>query len=146
MTFVPQASGLTERIVSHEFDEITFYFNKFESAAKFHNTCIHIPQVSGLGVGNVPSKFKGWEIEPANNEETLVNLMEYGLVRFFARLFYNACGVLHMRRRQLLHNGTHTAVCWLRRMSVPNPESVDLPLTRLSAIVNICRPVCSSTP
>jgi ATP synthase F1 gamma subunit len=75
----PLAAAVAEKVVKEPFDVLTLVYNRFETAAKFVTTFRHFPQLSGLPVGVLPPKFKGYGVEPDNNEETLVNLMEYSV-------------------------------------------------------------------
>lgn len=70
-------------------------YNEFVNAATFQTVFRHIPQLSGLDVGQVPDRFKGYEIEPENNEETLVNMMEFAVAGslYYAMLESTACEI-----------------------------------------------------
>jgi ATP synthase F1 gamma subunit len=89
------ASAVAERAVSREFDTLTLMFNEFFSAAKFNNVRCHFPQLAGLPVGVMPERFADYDVEPENTEETLVNLMEYGVGGsfFYAMLESQACEI-----------------------------------------------------
>jgi len=89
------ASAVAERAVSKEFDTLTLAFNEFVNAATFNNVRYHFPQIAGLPVGTMPARFEGYEVEPENNEEALVNLMEYavGGSLFYALLESQACEI-----------------------------------------------------
>lgn len=89
------ASAVAERAVGRDFDTLTLCFNEFVSAAKFDNVRCHFPQLAGLPVGVMPKRFADYDVEPENTEETLVNLMEYGVGGsfFYAMLESQACEV-----------------------------------------------------
>eukprot|EP01138_Halocafeteria_seosinensis_P008882 gb/GECG01009078.1/.p1 GENE.gb/GECG01009078.1/~~gb/GECG01009078.1/.p1 ORF type:complete len:167 (+),score=24.04 gb/GECG01009078.1/:1-501(+) len=90
-----QAAVLGEKIVQEDFDVMTMMYNEYENAATFKTVRKNIPQLGGLGVGQVPERFKGYEIEPENNEETLVNMMEFAVAGslYYAMLESTACEV-----------------------------------------------------
>jgi ATP synthase F1 gamma subunit len=73
------ASAIAQRVVSREFDTLTLAFNEYINAAKFSSVRCHFQQLGGLPVGILPERFKGYDVEPENNEEVLVNLMEYAV-------------------------------------------------------------------
>ncbi|KAA0154773.1 hypothetical protein FNF29_02302 [Cafeteria roenbergensis] len=89
------ASAIAERAVSREFDTLTLAFNQFVNAAKFDSVRYHFPQIAGLPVGVMPARFEGYDVEPENNEEALVNLMEYAIGGsvFYALLESQACEI-----------------------------------------------------
>ena len=60
---------------------------------QFHNSFKTIPQLAGLKEGEEPASLKGYEVEPLDNSETMVNLQEYALASslFYAMLETAAC-------------------------------------------------------
>lgn len=114
----PLASALAERVVKNEFDTLTFCYNRYENAAKFHNSRCHFPQLGGLPVGVLPAKFKGFDVEPENNEETLVNLMEYAVAgsMYYMMLESQACEV--SQRVSAMDNATTNAKDMVDRFTI----------------------------
>lgn len=89
------AAKIGELIVAQDFDYLTFVYNQYWSAAKFTMETAHIPQFAGLPVGVMPESFKGYEVEPANNEEALVNMMEFSVAGglYYQLLETQACEI-----------------------------------------------------
>jgi F-type H+-transporting ATPase subunit gamma len=89
------AAAVGEMIVKEDFDVLTMVYNEYHSAAKFETTMKHIPQFAGLGVGIMPPSFKGYDVEPSNNEEALVNMMEFAVAGglYYELLETQACEV-----------------------------------------------------
>ena len=81
----PLAANLAAKVVAEPYDLLTLYYNHYENQAKFHNTFKQIPQMGALKVGQEPEKLKGYEVEPEENPEAMVNLQEYGIA---SALFY----------------------------------------------------------
>jgi F-type H+-transporting ATPase subunit gamma len=73
----PLAAAIAENIVRQPYDLLAFVYNEFENTAKYNTRCIYVPTMAGYDVGVLPPKLAGYEIEPENNEETLINLEEY---------------------------------------------------------------------
>jgi len=73
------AAAIAEKVVSREFDLITFWYNEFENAAKFNLTTKRVPLLAGMPVGVRPTMFADYSVEPEDNEEALLNMMEYGV-------------------------------------------------------------------
>lgn len=91
----PVAASIAEEVVRQPFDELHMFYNEFENAAKFNSTKKIIPQAAGYPVGKLPPHMKGWEVEPENNEEVLVNTQEYALAGsiLYAMMESQACEV-----------------------------------------------------
>ena len=73
----PLAAAIAENIVRQEYDTLCFMYNEFENTAKFSTVSCYMPTMAGFDVGVLPPKLQGYEVEPENNEETLINLQEY---------------------------------------------------------------------
>jgi ATP synthase F1 gamma subunit len=91
----PLAAAIASKIVREPYDVLTLWFNHYENQAKFHNTYKKIPQLANMPVGVLPPSLKGYDIEPENNEETLVNMQEYAVASaiYYAMLETTACEV-----------------------------------------------------
>ncbi len=89
----PLAAALASKIVTQPFDLLTLFYNHYENQAKFVNTYRQIPQMATLAPGAMPATLKGYDVEPPNNGETLVNLQEYAVASalFYAMLETVAC-------------------------------------------------------
>lgn len=89
----PLAAAIAAKVVSQPYDLLTLWFNHYENQAKFVNTFKQIPQLAGMKAGESPAKLKGYEVEPKDNSETLVNLQEYAIASavFYAMLETAAC-------------------------------------------------------
>ncbi len=66
------ASAVAARILGEPYDNLILFFNKYENQAKFHNSFKTIPQLAGLKAGDEPASLKGYEVEPADNSETMM--------------------------------------------------------------------------
>ena len=87
------AASIASSILAEPYDVLTLVYNHYENQVKFHTTFKKIPQFGGLPVGVMPSSFKGYDVEPENNEEALVNMQEYAIASsiLFAMLETQAC-------------------------------------------------------
>lgn len=92
------ASAIAEKIVSRDFDVITFWFNEFENAARFNVVTKRVPKLAGLPVGQRPEMFADYTVEPEDNEETLANMMEYGVAgSLYYMMLENQCSEMASR-------------------------------------------------
>jgi ATP synthase F1 gamma subunit len=89
----PLAAAIATKIVKEPYDILTLWYNHYENQVKFHNVYKKIPQLANMPVGVLPPSLKGYDIEPDNNEETLVNMQEYAVASalYFAMLETTAC-------------------------------------------------------
>ena len=87
------AASIASAIVSYPYDVLTLVYNHYENQVKFTTVFKKIPQFAGLPVGVMPGTFKGYDVEPENNEEALVNMQEYAIASsiLFAMLETQAC-------------------------------------------------------
>lgn len=97
----PLAAAVAAKIVREPYDVLTLWYNQYENQIKFHNVYKKIPQLANMPVGVLPASLKGYDIEPENNEEALVNMQEYAVASalFYAMLETAACEVRASRRR-----------------------------------------------
>jgi F-type H+-transporting ATPase subunit gamma len=73
------SAKLGEILADQQFDVLTVVYNEYINSSKFEQKKVHFPQLAGFAVGKLPSTFTGYSVEPENNEEALVNLMEFSL-------------------------------------------------------------------
>jgi ATP synthase F1 gamma subunit len=97
----PLAAAIATKIVKEPYDILTLWYNHYENQVKFHNVYKKIPQLANMPVGVLPPSLKGYDIEPDNNEETLVNMQEYAVASalYFAMLETTACEASSTARR-----------------------------------------------
>ena len=79
------ASAIAAKVIQEPYDHLVLFFNKYENQAKFHNAFKTIPQLAGLKPGEEPATLKGYEVEPLDNSEAMINLQEYAIA---SALFY----------------------------------------------------------
>jgi len=89
----PLAASIAAKIVAEDYEVLTLFYNHYENQVKFTNVYKQIPQFVGLPVGVLPPALKGYDIEPDNNEEALVNMQEYAIASavYWALLETVAC-------------------------------------------------------
>jgi ATP synthase F1 gamma subunit len=112
------AGSISERIVSEEFDVLTMVYNEFINAGKFELAVKHFPQLAGLPVGTLPAAFTGYEVEPDNAEEALVDLMEYGVAGslYYALMESQACEI--SQRVVAMENASTNSTDLVDRLSI----------------------------
>ena len=89
------ASSVAERILQHDFDELTIFYNEFINAASFKNRFRTFSNMSKGDGADVPERFEGFELEPESPEVILPNLMEYSVsgALFYTMLENQTCEV-----------------------------------------------------
>ena len=112
------AGAIGERVVSEEFDVLTLVYNEFINASKFETTMKHFPQLAGLPVGTLPAAFTGYEVEPDNAEEALVDLMEFGVAGslYYALMESQACEI--SQRVVAMENASSNSSDLVDRLSI----------------------------
>ena len=105
----PLAASIGEQILQQPFDELTLFYNHFENTAKFNNAVCNIEQLGKLKAGEMPKQFEGYDVEPDNVEETMLNLMEYSVAGtvYYTMLESQACEV--SQRVAAMDNATNNA-------------------------------------
>jgi len=114
----PLAANIAAKVVQEPYDLLTLYYNHYENQAKFVNTYKQIPQMGALKVGQMPDKLKGYEVEPEENPETMVNLQEYGIAAalYYAMLETAACET--SQRVMAMDNATTNAKDMVHGLSI----------------------------
>lgn len=90
------ASSVAERILQHDFDELTIFYNEFVNAASFNNRQRTFPNMNKQEEGaEIPERFEGYEFEPEQPDVVLPNLMEYSVsgALFYTMLENQTCEV-----------------------------------------------------
>ena len=87
------AASIAAKVCAQEYEVLTLVYNHYENQVRYNAVYKKVPQFLGLPVGVLPAQLKGFEIEPENNEETLVNMQEYAVASaiLFAMLETQAC-------------------------------------------------------
>jgi F0F1-type ATP synthase gamma subunit len=85
---------------------------------QFHNTFKVIPQLSALKPGEEPATLKGYEVEPLDNSEAMINLQEYAIASsiFYAMLESAACET--SQRVMAMDNATTNAKDMVHSLSL----------------------------
>ena len=58
----PLAASIASKIIAHDYDVLTLWYNKYENQVKFTNVYKKIPKLTGLGAGVLPPSLKGYEV------------------------------------------------------------------------------------
>ena len=114
----PLAAALAVKVVSEPYDMLTLLYNHYENQAKFHNVYKRIPQLAKMRAGEMPAKLTGYEVEPEDNTETLINLQEYAVAAalYYAMLESAACET--SQRVMAMDNATTNAKDMVHRLSL----------------------------
>jgi len=114
----PLAAVISERIAEYEFDVLTVWYNRFESAAKFTATGQNLSKVNGLPAGKKPALLREYDIEPEDNEEALQNLMEYAMAGSLYGVLLSSQAAEMASRMTAMDSATNNATDMVDRYSL----------------------------
>lgn len=99
----PIASGIGQRILAYDFDTASVTYNKFVSAVQYDTLTRQLVSLSmdndvAEGEDATPEHLRGYEVEPEDKDEALLNLYEYSIATtVFGCMLENAVSELSAR-------------------------------------------------